>query len=227
MNVRAYSLSLVVVLFACHSADKTEGRRTTELAEKLVACENERNDLKEKLATVQAERTRAAAPLTDGGTGPAEAAEAPGKTAGTTQAQAKSAAAGPAVRRAGRTPPRGTDDVAPARPMVHHVSGRDNPAAEYHAFEVVAQLLKSHSREFRPCYEKGLKRNASLQFVSQVKVRVTATPEGRPKDVHLTPKADPEMESCIAHLIASWPLPRYQGQPVVVEMPVSLKVQGQ
>lgn len=104
--------------------------------------------------------------------------------------------------------------------------GPKNPAAEALAAQEAAQTLRSHVSQFRPCYERGLKRNANLQFITQVKVQLTVTPDGHAKDVQISPRTDPDMESCMSQTIGRWRLSPYKGQPVVLEVPVNLRAQG-
>lgn len=193
---------LLALVSGCPSSSSTatENRRTAELAEQLVSCQNERSALKEQLGGVQAELSRLKGQIA----APPPAAPVP---------------------RAGRVLPRlPSRDVLTARPSVPH-SVPDSTAAEERAAQEMGRLLRSNGRLLRPCYERGLKRNANLQFVSQIKVRLTVTPDGRARDVHISPRTEGDMEACIAQVISRWHIPHYKGQPVVVEMPVSLKVQ--
>lgn len=198
--------SLVVLLGGCPaSTPKDEGGRTAELADKLVSCQNERSSLKEQLGAAEAQVRQLKS----------EAAAAPAAP----QAEA-------AVPRAGRAAPHGASAAREtARPAVRR--GPDNPEAEARAAKEMAQLLRAQAGQLRPCYERGLKRNANLQFVSQINVRLTVNPDGHARDVRTSPRTDPDMESCIAQLASRWSVTPYKGQPVQVELPVSLKVQGQ
>jgi hypothetical protein len=195
---------LLALLSGCPSSPPpSDSQRTAELADKLVSCQNERSALKERLAGAQAELTRLKGQPT-----PAAPAAAP---------------------RAGRAGPRAhagaaSKDVIAARPVVPR--GPENPAAEARAAQEAAQKLKASVALFKPCYERGLKRNANLQFVTQVHVRLTVTPEGAARDVRLSPKTESDMEACIAHAISRWHFTPYRGQPVVVDAPVSLRVQA-
>lgn len=182
------------------SKGQDEGKRTAELAEQLVSCQNERSALKEQLAGAQAELARR----------PQEAPQDGDKDK---------------TQRAGRTAPRaGLGGGAHSHAVVRR--GPENPAAEARAAQEVVAILKGHVGQFKPCYERALKRNANLQFVTQVKVRLTATPDGHGKDVHISPRADGEMEACMAQVISRWRLPTFKGQPVVMEVPVNLRVQN-
>jgi hypothetical protein len=183
------------------SKGQEEGKRTAELAEQLVSCQNERSALKEQLAGAQAELARR----------PQEAPQdRPGDKAETH--------AGRSARAAGL-----------ARRDVTHAAvrrGPENPAEEARAAREVVAILKGHVGQFKPCYERALKRNANLQFVTQVKVQLTATPDGHGKDVRISPRADGEMEACMAQVISRWRFPTFKGQPVVMEVPVNLRVQN-
>jgi hypothetical protein len=203
--------SLLACLCGCPSSAPEDGKRTAELADKLVSCQNERSALKEQLGGAQVELQQLKA----------QADKAP--------AAAPAAPAQEQPKRAGRSLPRHglpSHDVAAARPAVQR-TGPDNPAAEAKAAQEMAQQLRSQGSQFRPCYERGLKRNANLQFVNQIKVRLTVGPDGRAREVHTIPRTESDMESCIAQLVSRWQVTPYKGQPVQVEMPVNLRVQGQ
>ena len=200
--------SLLAFLCGCPSSAPDAGKRTAELADKLVSCQNERSSLKEQLGGAQGEIQRLKA----------QAERAPAAPAAPEQAP-----------RAGRSVPRHalpTRDVVAARPAVQR-TGPDNPVAEAKAAQEMAQQLRSQGSQFRPCYERGLKRNANLQFITQIKVRLTVGPDGRARDVHTTPRTESDMEACIATVVSHWNVTPYKGQPVQVEMPVNLRVQGQ
>ncbi|MCS6913359.1 MAG: AgmX/PglI C-terminal domain-containing protein [Myxococcales bacterium] len=194
-------LPLLALVSGCPSSSSTakEHRRTAELADQLVSCQNERSALKEQLASLQLELSRL-------------------------KEQLAAAPAAP-VPRAGRTLPRlPSHDVLAARPTLPQTR-LDTTGAEERAAQEMGRILRSNGHLLRPCYERGLKRNTNLQFVSQIKVRLTVTPDGRTRDVHISPRTEGDMEACIAQIISRWHVPHYRGQPVVVEMPVSLKVQ--
>ncbi len=220
--IRSYPLCTLLLLAACNPSSESAGptKRTAELAEKLVTCENERNDLRDKLGTSMSELTQlktAPKPTGLNGDGPAirNPADAPGP-------------AGSTAARAGRAAPRKPAGLGhELRATGPRATGPENPEAEAREANLVAQALKSHVGEFRPCYERGLKRNSNLQFINQVKIRVTIAPDGRAQDIHITPKTDSDMESCIGQVVSHWPFPAYRGQPVVLEVPVNLKIQGQ
>lgn len=196
-----FAVMICLGLGGCPSSKgQDEGKRTAELAEQLVSCQNERSALKEQLAGAQAELARR----------PQDAPQdKPGEKAETHAG--RSARASGIVR----------------RDVTHAVRrGPENPAEEARAAQEVVALLKGHVGQFKPCYERALKRNANLQFVTQVKVQLTAMPDGHGKDVRISPRADGEMEACVAQVISRWRFPTFKGQPVVMEVPVNLRVQN-
>lgn len=195
---------------ACNPAAPTDNKRTAELADKLVACQNERSNTKEELGQAKADLARAQSQLA--------------------ALQEKIAAPPP---RAGRTPPRMeafTHEVPGAHPSVRgrrpEPTGPADPAAEAQEAQAVAQLLRARAAQLRVCYERGLKHNDKLQFVTQVKVQLTVDPSGAARDVVLHPRTEPEMEGCIRQTITRWQFPPFRGHAVTVEQPVNLKVQG-
>lgn len=200
-------LLLPFLLIGCQK-EKEDGARTAALADQLVTCQNERGALKEQLAQAQGELRKAQeAPKA----APHEADPPPrsGRTP-----SARSLLHTPSVLSGGR----------PALPAPR--LGPSNPEAEARTAQEVARIVKSHVGQLRPCYERGLKRNANVQFISQLKVQLSAMPDGRIQEVHFSPRTEADMEACMTQAITRWRVPSYKGQPVVLEVPVNLKVQG-
>ena len=86
----------------------------------------------------------------------------------------------------------------------------------------LSAVIGKNSSGLRNCYEKGLKRNPNLQFVSSVNVRFSVKNTGEASDVGFSPHADGEMEKCMATAIAKWHFPTFEGDAVQVEAPVNL-----
>ena len=86
----------------------------------------------------------------------------------------------------------------------------------------VSAVIGKNSAGLRTCYEKGLKRNPNLQYVSTVNVRFSVKNTGEASDVGFSPPADAEMEKCMGAAIAKWHFPTFEGDAVQVEAPVNL-----
>lgn len=88
--------------------------------------------------------------------------------------------------------------------------------------EKLSAVITKNSGGLRSCYERGLKRNPNLQYVSSVNVHFSVKNTGEATGVGFSPHADTEMESCMASAIAKWRFPSFDGDPVQVEAPVNL-----
>lgn len=114
--------------------------------------------------------------------------------------------------------PKAPDPVAAPRPSESPKKlGEANIAPE-----ALGRVVKKNSAGLRTCYEKGLKHNPNLQYVTAVKVRFDVSGAGTATDVAFSPHTDSEMEKCMGKTIAGWKFPTFTGQPVTIEAPVSL-----
>ena len=100
-------------------------------------------------------------------------------------------------------------------PTEKHLEGNLPPDA-------VVKVFKANQGGLRACYEKGLKRNPNLQYVSNVNAHFAVRNTGNAIGVSFTPHADVEMEKCMAQTIGRWHFPSFTGDPVQFDYPVSL-----
>ena len=88
--------------------------------------------------------------------------------------------------------------------------------------EAVTKVLKQNIGGLRACYEHALKRKPDLQFVQTVSARFAVKNTGNATNVSFAPHADGEMERCMGQAMEKWKFPTFQGDPVAVELPISL-----
>ncbi len=179
-TVARICLPLAIACFGCSGGGGAEPAANTKLADDLVACQNERSQLKEKLRDAEARAKKAE-----------EAASAVVKI----------------------DPP--LELHGSAQTPEKHVEGNLPP-------EAVVKVFKANQGGLRACYEKGLKRNPNLQYVSAVNAHFAVKNTGNAIGVNFTPHADGEMERCMAQAITRWHFPSFTGDPVQFDYPVSL-----
>jgi hypothetical protein len=116
------------------------------------------------------------------------------------------------------------------QPAVEHARGSGGggggggggPKAPPVAATELVSVVKKNSAGLRTCYEKGLKHNPNLQYVSTVNVRFQVDTDGIASGVGFSPHSDREMEKCMGQQIVKWKFPTFRGDPVQVEAPVNL-----
>jgi hypothetical protein len=200
-HYRIPSLLAVIVsgsLAACTGTEKPsddEAKAKMAMANDLVQCRNDNQALKEKISDLTAELQKLRA----------QQAAAPEAGAGT--AAPTTAAGNP------------TPAVASAHPKKMGAEGEGEADISP---VVLGRVVKAKSPALRVCYEKGLKHNPNLQYVSSVKVHFSVNNTGAASDVSFSPHVDREMEKCMSSTIAKWQFPQFHGRPVEVEAPVSL-----
>ena len=74
------------------------------------------------------------------------------------------------------------------------------------------------------CYERALKKNASLQMRAGLGVTlgITVKPAGQVEGVDVSPSVDPEMTKCIKTTIGRWKFPTFTGHAVTIEQKLTL-----
>ena len=74
------------------------------------------------------------------------------------------------------------------------------------------------------CYERALKKNASLQMRSGLGVTlgITVKPVGQVEGVEVSPSVDAEMTKCIKTTISRWKFPTFTGHAVTIEQKLTL-----
>jgi hypothetical protein len=174
-------------LAACSNENQpTDDGIRKKMADDLVACQNERSSLKDKVAELTAELNKLKAQ---------------------TQSDAIKHLDGLDLRG-------GSGDQGATKKVVDH-EGDIAPAA-------LSKVVKTNSATLRACYDKGLKHNPNLQYVSSVNVHFSVANTGVASDVSFSPHADREMEKCMSAAIVRWKFPTFNGNPVSVEAPVNL-----
>lgn len=174
-------LALALACSACSGGGGADPASAGKLADDLVACQNERSSLKEKLRDAEARLKKAE-----------EAASTVVKI-------------DPPLELTGSAAPTGEK----------HVEGNLPP-------EAVVKVFKANQTGLRACYERGLKRNPNLQYVSTVNAHFAVKNTGNAIGVNFSPHADAEMERCMSQAITRWHFPSFTGDPVQFDYPVSL-----
>ncbi len=105
---------------------------------------------------------------------------------------------------------------------------QSNGAGEHHegtlSADAATKVIQTNLGGLRGCYERGLKRNPNLQFVSRINARFAVKNSGGAINVDFSPHSDHEMERCMAQAIGRWRFPSFSGDPVQIDYPVSLVV---
>ena len=87
----------------------------------------------------------------------------------------------------------------------------------------VIAVLRSSKGSLRDCYTRALKRNSSLHHGSiTLTVSFKVKNNGRPSAISVRPNRDAQMIDCMVRAINRWTFPRFEGQPVGVESPLTL-----
>jgi hypothetical protein len=75
----------------------------------------------------------------------------------------------------------------------------------------------------RQCYERAMKKNTTLthQKITLV-IGFSVKPAGEAGDIMISPNYDSMMNDCIKKAIRRWTFPKFTGQPVGVELPLTL-----
>ena len=107
------------------------------------------------------------------------------------------------------------DAINAAPGEVQHHEGNLPPQA-------VMKVLKANAASLRACYERGLKRQPELRYVSTVNVHFSVRNSGNAGDVSYSPRTNAEMEECMSAAIGRWRFPTFSGDPVQFEAPVNL-----
>ncbi len=89
--------------------------------------------------------------------------------------------------------------------------------------EEVIKTMKMNKPVLKVCYERAMKKNASLRRQSiTLTVAFKVTPSGSPKDVLVSPNYDSQMIDCMQKSIRRWRFPTFSGQAIGVESPLTL-----
>lgn len=91
----------------------------------------------------------------------------------------------------------------------------------------VINVIRLGKSGLQACYTRALKRNSALhhsKLTLTLDFKVKAS--GDPAAISLRPNSDAKMIDCMKKAIKRWRFPRFQGQPVGVVSPVTLRPKG-
>jgi outer membrane lipoprotein-sorting protein len=87
----------------------------------------------------------------------------------------------------------------------------------------VIEVLRKSKGSLRDCYTRALKRNSALHHGSiTLTVGFKVQNSGRPTSIAIRPNRDAKMIDCMTKAIQRWTFPKFEGQSVGVESPVTL-----
>ncbi|MCG5055654.1 MAG: AgmX/PglI C-terminal domain-containing protein [Myxococcales bacterium] len=92
-----------------------------------------------------------------------------------------------------------------------------NPAA-------ASKIVMDGARALQQCYERALKKNASLQARAGVQLLLGLTVDagGRVNDVSVRPSIDASLNECIESVAKRWKFPKFTGDAVTIEQKIML-----
>jgi len=91
----------------------------------------------------------------------------------------------------------------------------------------VVRVVARNKATLQQCYTRALKRNRALHHTKlTLNVAFRVHNNGRPKAISVRPNHDARMIGCMKSAIKRWVFPRFKGQPVGVETPVTLRPKG-
>lgn len=87
----------------------------------------------------------------------------------------------------------------------------------------VVEVLRRSKGSLRDCYTRALKRDSSLHHGSiTLTVAFKVQNSGKPTGISFRPNRDAQMIDCMIKAVNRWTFPKFEGQPVGVETPVTL-----
>ncbi|MFH1130001.1 MAG: AgmX/PglI C-terminal domain-containing protein [Pseudomonadota bacterium] len=120
----------------------------------------------------------------------------------------------------------GTVKVDPSLLLIE--GGPDDPVAvlregtlkEDDAIKTVTRNMDA----LESCYQRLMKRDTSFHHRTlKLIIGFSVQPSGAPKNISVDPNYDAKLTDCITKAIKRWNFPRFAGQPVGVEAPVTLR----
>ena len=91
----------------------------------------------------------------------------------------------------------------------------------------VVTVLSLGKAGLQACYNRALKRNTALHHSKlTLTVAFKVKPSGTPTAISVSPNRDAKMNDCMIKSIRRWKFPAFEGQPVGVETPVTLRPKG-
>jgi hypothetical protein len=87
----------------------------------------------------------------------------------------------------------------------------------------VIDTMRKNKPVLQACYERAMKKNTSLTHQRiTLTVGFSVRPSGSATDISISPNYDSMMIDCMRKAIRRWSFPKFSGQPVVVESPLTL-----
>jgi hypothetical protein len=87
-----------------------------------------------------------------------------------------------------------------------------------------SRIVMQGASAMQQCYERALKKNASLQFKSGLGVTlgITVKPSGQVETVDVNPSVDKDLTQCFKTTVLRWKFPTFTGTAVTIEQKLTL-----
>jgi hypothetical protein len=87
-----------------------------------------------------------------------------------------------------------------------------------------SRIVMQGASAMQQCYERALKKNASLQFKQGLGVTlgITVKPSGQVDAVDVNPSVDKDMTQCFKTTVLRWKFPTFTGTAVTIEQKLTL-----
>jgi hypothetical protein len=87
-----------------------------------------------------------------------------------------------------------------------------------------SRIVMMGASAMQQCYERALKKNASLQFKSGLGVTlgITVKPSGQVDTVDVNPSVDKDLTQCFKTTVLRWKFPSFTGTAVTIEQRLTL-----
>ncbi len=89
---------------------------------------------------------------------------------------------------------------------------------------VASKIVMDGAKALQQCYERALKKNASLQMKAgvQLLLGLTVDSTGRVNNVNISPSIDRSLDECIDSSAKRWKFPKFTGETVTIEQKIML-----
>jgi len=87
-----------------------------------------------------------------------------------------------------------------------------------------SRIVMQGASAMQQCYERALKKNASLQYKAGLGVTlgITVKPTGQVETVDVNPSVDKDMTQCFKTTVLRWKFPSFTGTAVTIEQKLTL-----
>jgi hypothetical protein len=87
-----------------------------------------------------------------------------------------------------------------------------------------SRIVMQGASAMQQCYERALKKNASLQYKSGLGVTlgITVKPTGQVETVDVNPSVDKDLTQCFKTTVLRWKFPTFTGTAVTIEQKLTL-----